>query len=213
VLGADGNFSGTTASGGANYDAGTVYKFTPSPTLTTIYSFCSQIACTDGSTPRDGLTLSSDGSSYSTIYYGGANNQGTLFQITSEGVLTTPHSFDGPDRRYPIQHLFQAINGAFYGVTDSDGSTGDGTIFSLSVGLAPCVETAPSSGKAGTMVIILGDGLTGPTKVTFNGRAAVFKVLSGTEIATTVPSGATTGPVRVTTPSGTLTSNVNLLVP
>jgi uncharacterized repeat protein (TIGR03803 family) len=212
VLGADGNFYGTTAYGGANGE-GSVYKITPGGTLTTIYSFCAQIACTDGATPRDGLTLGSDGNFYSTTYYGGANNQGTLFQITPSGALTTLHSFDGTDGRYPIQHLFQATNGVFYGVTDNDGSSGDGTIFSLSVGLAPCVETAPISGKVKTKVIILGNKLKGATSVTFNGTTAVFRVASATEITTTVPSGATTGPVKVTTPSGTLTSNVNFLVP
>jgi len=127
-------------------------------------------------------------------------------------VLNPLHSFDGTDGRYPIQHLFQATNGIFYGVTDNDGSSGDGTIFSLSVGLSPCVETAPISGKVGTKVIILGNKLKGTTSVTFNGSVAVFKVVSGTEITTSVPRGAITGKVQVTTPSGTLTSNVNFLV-
>jgi uncharacterized repeat protein (TIGR03803 family) len=123
------------------------------------------------------------------------------------------HSFDGTDGRYPIQHLFQATNGVFYGVTNNDGTSGDGTIFRLSVGLPAFVETAPTNGNAGTKVIILGNKLKGTTGVTFNGAAAVFKVVSPTEITTTVPRGATTGVVRVTTPSRTLTSNVNFLVP
>jgi uncharacterized protein (TIGR03437 family) len=65
----------------------------------------------------------------------------------------------------------------------------------------------------GTKVIILGNKLTGSIKVTFNGKTATFKVVSNTEITATVPTGATTGPIKVTTPSGTLTSNVNFLVP
>ena len=211
VLGNDGNFYGTTAYGGGNGE-GSVFKITPTGTFTTIYNFCAQIACTDGSTPRDGLTLGSDGNFYSTTYYGGANNQGTIFEITSAGLLTTLHSFDGTDGRYPIQHLFQATNGAFYGVTDSDGSSGYGTVFSLSVGLGPFVETVPTSGKVGTKVIILGNKLTGSTSVTFNGTAAAFKVVSSTEITATVPTGATTGNVQVTTPTGVLTSNVNFQV-
>jgi uncharacterized repeat protein (TIGR03803 family) len=212
VLGADGNFYGTTAYGGA-YGEGSVYQITTSGTLTTIYSFRTQIACTDGATPRDGLVLGSDGNFYGATYYGGTDNQGTLYEISPAGALNTLHSFDGTDGRYPIQHLFQATNGVFYGVTNNDGTSGDGTIFSLSVGLEPCVETAPVSGSAGTKVIILGNKLKGTTKVTFNGTAAVFKVVSPTEITTTVPSGATTGLVRVTTPSRTLTSNVSFLVP
>jgi uncharacterized repeat protein (TIGR03803 family) len=212
VLGADGNFYGTTAYGGA-YGEGSVYQITTSGTLTTIYSFRTQIACTDGATPRDGLVLGSDGNFYGATYYGGTDNQGTLYEISPAGELNTLHSFDGTDGRYPIQHLFQATNGVFYGVTNNDGTSGDGTIFSLSVGLEPCVETTPVSGSAGTKVIILGNRLKGATKVTFNGTAAVFKVVSPTEITTTVPSGATTGLVRVTTPSRTLTSNVSFLVP
>jgi len=61
-------------------------------------------------------------------------------------------------------------------------------------------------------LVILGNKLKGATNVTFNGTAATFKVVHGTEITTIVPSGATTGPVQVTTPSGTLISNVNFVV-
>jgi uncharacterized protein (TIGR03437 family) len=83
---------------------------------------------------------------------------------------------------------------------------------SLSEALGPFVETLPASGKVGAVVIILGNNLTGATSVTFNGKAATFRVVSSSEITTTVPSGATTGPVKVKTPSRTLTSNVNFRV-
>jgi hypothetical protein len=89
---------------------------------------------------------------------------------------------------------------------------GCGTIFSLSLGLSPFVETGPSFGKVGAAVKILGNDLTGATSVTFNGTAASFTVRSATFIKTTVPAGATTGPVLVVTPSGTLTSNANFQV-
>ncbi len=213
VLGTDGNFYGTTGSGGSNGE-GSVFEIDPtSGMLSTIYSFCTQIACTDGADARSGIILGSDGNFYGTTYYGGAHNEGTVFQITPAGVLKTLHSFDGKDGYNQIGVMFQATNGVFYGQTTAGGSGGDGTIFSLSVGLPPFVETAPTNGKAGTKVIILGNKLKGSTSVTFNGTAAVFKVASGTEITTTVPKGATTGPVVVTTPSGTLTSNVNFQVP
>jgi len=64
----------------------------------------------------------------------------------------------------------------------------------------------------GAAVKILGTKPTGATSVTFNGTAAVFKVVSASLITTTVPTGATTGKVKATTPSGTLTSNVNFRV-
>jgi uncharacterized repeat protein (TIGR03803 family) len=213
VEGTDGNFYGTTASGGANYNAGTVFKITTGGMLTTIYNFCAKTACADGSTPRDGLTLGSDGNFYAPTYYGGANNQGTVFMMTPAGVFTTLHSFDGTDGNYPIAHLIQSTNGVFYGTTDFGGSSGDGTVFSLSVGLNPFVKTVPSAGKVKAKVIIMGNELKGATSVTFNGTPATFTVVSNSEITTTVPTGATTGPVVVTTPSGTLTSNVNFQVP
>ncbi|HEY6292268.1 MAG TPA: IPT/TIG domain-containing protein [Terriglobia bacterium] len=89
----------------------------------------------------------------------------------------------------------------------------DGTVFSLSVGLGPFVETLPTSGAVGSAVKILGNNLTGSTSVTFNGTKATFKVVSSTEITTTVPSGATTGKVKVTTLTRTLISNINFRVP
>jgi uncharacterized protein (TIGR03437 family) len=55
---------------------------------------------------------------------------------------------------------------------------------------------------------ILGTKLTGATSVTFNGTPATFTVASNALITTMVPAGVTTGRVRVTTLSGTLTSNV-----
>jgi uncharacterized protein (TIGR03437 family) len=74
------------------------------------------------------------------------------------------------------------------------------------------VETQPTSGKLEAAVKILGTNLTGATSVTFNGTAAVFKVVSSSEITTTVPTGATSGTVEVTTSQGALKSNVNFLV-
>ena len=75
------------------------------------------------------------------------------------------------------------------------------------------VETNPTTGKIGKKVIILGNNLIATTGVEFNGTSAKFEVVSGTEITTKVPKDATTGYVTVTTPNGTLTSNVPFLVP
>jgi hypothetical protein len=80
------------------------------------------------------------------------------------------------------------------------------------VGLGPFVETKPTAGKVGAAVNILGTNLTGATSVSFNGTAATFTVVSSSEITTTVPTGATTGKVKVATPGGTLGSNVKFRV-
>ena len=110
--------------------------------------------------------------------------------------------------------LVQGTNGTFYGTTDSGGTTVHyGTVFSLSVGLGAFVKTVPTAGKTGSAVKILGTNLTGATRVSFNGAAAAFTVVSRSEISTTVPAGATSGPVEVTTPGGTLSSNAAFHVP
>ena len=210
----NGNLYGTTEVGGANYE-GTVFEITPAGKLTTLYSFCSQTNCTDGSEPMSGLTQATNGNLYGTTSNGGAaNGNGTIFEITPAGSLTTLYTFSCSetscaDGDTPFAGLVQATNGNFYGTTSSGGvNLGYGTVFSLSVGLGPFVETLPTSGKVGAAVKIFGTHLTGATSVDFNGTAGTFTVVSSTEITTTVPIGAATGTVEVTTPSGTLNSNV-----
>ncbi|MGA2590581.1 MAG: choice-of-anchor tandem repeat GloVer-containing protein [Bryobacteraceae bacterium] len=211
VQATNGDFYGTTSAGGAS-GHGTVFKITPSGALRTLYSFCSQSGCTDGSGPYAGLIQATNGDLYGTTEYGGAYGYGTVFEMTPGGTLTTLYSFCAQsgctDGQYPYAGLVQDTNGTFYGTTEYGGAYGDGTIFTLSVGLGPFVRTLPTSGKVGAAVKILGTGLTGSTSVTFNGTAATFTVVSASEITTTVPVGATTGTAQVVTPSATLSSNV-----
>jgi uncharacterized repeat protein (TIGR03803 family) len=206
----DGNFYSTTQVGGANND-GTVFKITPAGRLTTLYSFCSEKNCADGWS-ANGLVQGTDGSFYGTTYYGGANNYGSVFKITPGGTLTTLYSFcsqnNCTDGYGPVASLVQGTDGILYGTTYAGGTQGQGTIFSLAVGLGPFVETNPTTGKVGNKVIILGNNLKGTTTVAFNGTAAEFKVISSTEIKTSVPTGATTGYVTVTTPRRKLKSKV-----
>jgi IPT/TIG domain len=65
----------------------------------------------------------------------------------------------------------------------------------------------PLAGPVGASVDIFGVNFTGATSVKFNGTAASFTVDSDSEIHATVPNGATRGPITVTTPTGTGTSN------
>jgi uncharacterized repeat protein (TIGR03803 family) len=212
----NGNLYGTTFGGGNGN--GTVYQITPAGKLTTIYTFCTKSGCPDGSAPYAGVIQATDGNLYGTTFGGGTNNSdctagcGTIFKLTTAGVLTTLYKFcsesNCADGSAPQGGLVQDTNGTFYGTTYYGGTDGIGTVFSLSVGLGPFVETLPTSGKVGTAIKILGTTLTGATSVTFNGTAATFKVASASEITTTVPTGATTGTVKVVTPGGTLSSNV-----
>ncbi len=205
----DGNFYGTTATGGSGN--GTVFKITAKGKLTTLYTF----EGTNGIGPYGGLIQATDGNFYLTTEFGGIaetscsfDSCGMVFELTPDGTLTALYSFDGTDGGNPYAGLLQSTNGNFYGTTIVGGSNGYGTIFSLSTGLAPFVETEPNSGKIGTKVTVLGTDLTGATSVSFNGTAATFQVVSDSEIKTNVPAGATTGTVEVTTPVGTLQSNV-----
>ncbi len=70
----------------------------------------------------------------------------------------------------------------------------------------------PASGPIGTSVTLTGVNLTGATAVGFAGTAATFIVGSDSAITTTVPAGAITGPITVTTPLGTGTSAANFVV-
>ncbi len=218
VQGSDGNFYGTTDEGGANCGApgcGTVFKFVLAPhTFTALHSFAGYP--TDGGFPRAGLVQGTDASFYGTTAEGGANcgtsGCGTIFKITPPGTLTTLYSFCAqtgcPDGELPDSGLVQGTDGNFYG-TATEGGAGHGTVFRLGVGLGPFVKTLATFGKVGATVIILGTNLTGATGVSFNGSAATFKVVSNSEITATVPAGATTGKVQVTTPSsGTLKTRV-----
>jgi uncharacterized repeat protein (TIGR03803 family) len=201
----DGNLYGTTLGGGTK-GGGTVFKITPSGKLTTLYSFA------NGSWPYAGLIQATDGNLYGTTQGGGGYDGGTVFNITLTGNLTTLYHFcpkrGCADGASPHAGLVQDTNGTFYGTTEAGGANGVGTVFSLSVGLDPFVETQTTSGKVEAPVKILGTNLTGATNVTFNGTAAAFIVVSASLVTTTVPAGATTGKVEVTTPRGTLKSNV-----
>ncbi len=222
IQGTDGNLYGTTSQGGVSggsckgYGCGTVFKITTSGTLTTLYSFCSQSDCADGEYPVAALVQASDGNFYGTTAFGGSDSAcakgegcGTVFEITAEGALTTLASFNVTNGQHPRAGLVQDTDGNFYGTTDLGGANSKGTVFSLSTGLGPFVETLPSYGTVGATVGILGTNLTGATGVTFNGVPATFTVNStGTAIRTTVPAGATSGTVQVVTRGGTLSSNV-----
>ena len=222
VQATNGSFYGTTQLAGAN-GYGTIFEITAGGTLTTLYSFCAETNCTDGTKPYAGLLQATNGNFYGTTTEGANDNCapemgcGTVFEITPGGTLTTLYKFcpqsGCTDGSRPVAGLIQDTDGSFYGTTELGGAniscnSGCGTAFGLSVGLGPFVETLPTSGKVGAVVKILGTNLTGASSVTFNGTAAVFKGVSSSLITTTVPGGATSGKVHVTTPGGTVSSNV-----
>ena len=107
----DGNFYGTTYSGGVGF--GTVFRMTPSGTVTTIHAFTSGA---DGANPHAAVIQASDGNLYGTTQFGGGSNRGTLFGMNLAGTTIFRYAFTGnADGAYPYAPVIQARDGALYG--------------------------------------------------------------------------------------------------
>jgi len=124
ALGANGNFYGTTGTGGTN-GGGTVFELTPSGRLTTLYRLNGS---TDGMGPTSALILATDGNFYGTASYGGPNTLGTAFKVTPTGEFTNLHSFcsltNCADGAQPSVALVQGTDGNLYGTTPLGGTGG-----------------------------------------------------------------------------------------
>jgi len=196
VQATDGNFYGTASGGGANNGGGTIFKITPAGTLTTLYSFCAQPNCTDGSGPDGALVQGTDGNLYGTTQSGGAYDYGTVFKITPSGMLTMLHSFCSQsncnDGANPEAGLVQAIDGNFYGTATFGGTYGDGTVFKIT--------------PSGTLTTLYNFDLFD----TSNGArptAGLVQATDGNFYGTTQQGGGSdSGTVFKITPSGTLTT-------
>ncbi len=120
---------------------------------------------------------------------GGSNDGGVVFKITPGGALTALHSFCAQGRSCPGGYepfavLVLATYGNSYGTTQPDGTRNG--VFRLAMGPGPFIKTLPTLGKSGAVVTISGTDLTSATSVAFNGTMAAFKVVSSSEITTTV---------------------------
>jgi uncharacterized repeat protein (TIGR03803 family) len=122
VLGADGNFYGTTKLGGAD-NLGTVFRLTPGGVFTSLVSF----AGANGANPKAALTPGNSGTLYGTTFAGGVSNWGTIFLITTNGAFTNLFSFTGTNNPWqgaaPAAALVADGAGNFYGTTGYGGAT------------------------------------------------------------------------------------------
>jgi uncharacterized repeat protein (TIGR03803 family) len=130
LQGSDGSFFGTTSTGGAGLSVGTVFRISPSGSLTTLYSFNSH---SNGYSPGAALMQGNDGNFYGTTTEAGTNNSGTVFQITPSGGLKTLHTFGSfvGDGSKPVAGLVQGNDGNFYGTTSVGGTNDNGTVFQI----------------------------------------------------------------------------------
>ncbi len=208
AVGNDGYLYGAAVQTGIGH--GEVFKInTSGTTFTAVYDFTGGA---DGANPYAGLLLANNGNFYGVAANDGADGFGELYEISSAGKFLTVAAFNGTDGAYPSAPLMQNTNGTIYGDTSQGGEvTNTGTFFKLP-GLKPFVSLLPASGKVGTKIGILGQGFQGTTSVSFNGAAATFTVVAATYLTVTVPTGATSGVVTVTTPAGVLRSSKRFIV-
>jgi len=151
VQGRDGNFYGTTYFGG-DYRDGTVFKMTPSGALTTVVSFYPFRGTATGQWPVAGLMQASDGNFYGATTAGGTNNNGTLFETTTNGVVNTFVSFEGADGASPQAAVTQGGDMYLYGTATYGGvgyngaaGSGNGTIFRVAIPGLPVIVAQPVS--------------------------------------------------------------------
>ncbi len=236
VQASDGSFYGTTSSYGLPDGLGTIFKITPSGTLTTLHSFNGP----DGAAPGAGLVQATNGTFYGTTNVGGAHGYGTIFSLcvglgwfTEElpnygnvgatidilGTNLTGASyvtFGGTPAPFTVvsPHLIQA--------TVPPGATTGYVRVMLPGGKIPSnkkfrvtpqiTSFTPASGPAGTLVTITGVSLTQTWEVTIRGVHASFTVVDDGTVTATVPTGATTGRIRIAGPGGAATSTTNFTV-
>ena len=204
----DGKIYGSTAQGGVNH-SGTVFRLTPSGGLSVLHSFGA--VQSEGSGPEGGLIQGTDRNLYGATSAGNCGTQ-TLFQLSLSGTYALLYTFTNPGSCGSMP-ILQETDGKFYATTAGDGTYFDGTMYSMDMGLGSFVTFVIAAGKVGKDAQILGQGLMGAQAITFNSVPATnFSIVSDTYMTAIVPSGATTGPVVVTTTGGTLTSNKNFTV-
>jgi uncharacterized repeat protein (TIGR03803 family) len=202
VAGPGSNFFGTTGTGGTKGN-GVFFSITPRGTLSVIHNF-------DAANPADAavpvsLLLASDGKFYGTTLSGGLFGKGTIFQITTMGQFLVVNNFNETVGSGPL-NLVQHTAGKMYGSTETGGLNHLGTLFWFDWGLKPFVKLDRQKGAVGSAIGIVGNNFLAASAVTFNGVSAAFTVTQDGYLVATVPSGATSGYVQVTTASGTAKS-------
>ncbi len=148
---------------------------------------------------------------------------GSTVTVSGSGFTgTTSVSLNGTPASFAVSSASQLTltvpSGATSGpiqVTTPAGAVSSASSFTVTSSPPPLPQITsftPSSGPVGTTVTVTGSAFTGATAVSLNGSSATFTVKSSTQITLTVPVGATTGPIRVTTPNGTAVARTSFTV-
>jgi uncharacterized repeat protein (TIGR03803 family) len=120
VEGPDGNFYGTTTHGGP-LGSGSIFRVTPSGTLTNLIS--------EQANPAAGLVIGNDGLLYGMTGAGGPFGWGSFFKMTTGAVLTNFAVLDGTNGGNPQFSLVLGGDGNFYGTSAEGGTNSAGAVF------------------------------------------------------------------------------------
>jgi IPT/TIG domain len=205
LVGADGNLYGAIARAGTN-KTGEMYEATTSGQLQVTASF----PATGMARPAT-LMQATDGNIYGSTENNAAGDSWIFKYDPATKQLTQVYQLNASQGMCYCE-LLEGMDGKLYGAAVLGGPyPGGGAIFSLDIGLPkplPVVSGLfPSAGAVGQKVILWGNYLLGATSVTFNGApATTFLSTSKQSVQATVPAGATSGPVTVTTANGSYTT-------
>jgi len=142
IQGSDGNLYGTTPNGGAS-GFGLIFKMGLSGGVTDVYSFANG---SDGGGPGGPLVQATNGNFYGATQSGGANNNGTLYELILPNTIIPFYSFSAggldsgsqlvtnSDGVSPVCGLVQGSDGNFYGTASGGGVAGYGTVFKITSG-------------------------------------------------------------------------------
>jgi uncharacterized repeat protein (TIGR03803 family) len=231
VQASDGNLYGVTSAGGTN-GIGTLFKITTAGVFTKLVDFTT----TDGSSPQVTLVQHTNGILYGEAKSDGKNGLGTFYSynatlpafirpVVNYGKVTAKVGILGQGFTGTTAVTFNGVSASFSVLTDTyltasvpslatagivTVTTPTGKLSSLQtfIILPSVLSFSPTSGPVGSSVVITGGGFTGASKVTFGVvKATTFTVNSASQITATVPTGAVTGKIAVTTSQGTATSS------
>lgn len=240
VLATDGNFYGVTNYGGdgsLNYNSGcgVLYKITPAGAYTVVYTFDGTHGCMPTAP-----TLHTDGKLYGLTLNGGANNTGVVYSLDigaspfvtavpraakvgqSVGLLGAlsgtsavtfngvPAVFKGAWNSYRTTVVPAGAATGLITVTTTTGTlSGNKTFFALPT----LAGFSPPSGAVGYTLILSGTSLTQTKKVSFGGnKSASFTVNNDSQVTVTIPAGAVSGKIVITTQGGKATSAASFTV-
>jgi uncharacterized repeat protein (TIGR03803 family) len=242
VQATDGNFYGVNKFGGSstNCSCGTIFKITPTGVFSVIYNF-DQITGQNpettilqhtngllyGTATTGGIgsycacgvlfSLNIGASPFVTFVGPAVAKIGKTVEILGQGFTgtsavtfgSTAASFTVSSDTYLTAVVPAGATTAAVTVTTSGGTLNSNKTFRVTPQI---ISFSPPSGTVGTSVVITGVSLTQATKVTFGAKVASFTVNSDTQVTATVPTGAVTGRIAITTPGGTATSATNFTV-